>query len=89
MDHFIHPVQGPPLIPTSIWPGQKTIAMNPVYGPLHGTSIWATIVNPGDKQRLYTKATSWIYSYIIKIKLLQKRIDTFVFFMVLTGDVLD
>jgi len=39
--------------------------MNPVYGPLHGTSTWSTIENPGDKQRPWarSKATSWIYSY--------------------------
>ena len=75
MHNFIHQVQGPPLISTSIiWPGQKTIPTNPVYGPLHGTSIWATIVNPGDKQRLCTKATSWIYSYIIKNKIITKKL---------------
>ena len=52
---LFNPVQGPPLRPTSIWPEQKTIPTNPVYGPLHATSTWTTIVNPGDKQRLCTK----------------------------------
>ena len=51
MHNSIQLVQGPPLIPTSIiWPGQKSIPTNPVYGPLHGTSTWATFVNPGDKK---------------------------------------